>query len=501
VLNGKIVLSNLPEQADIVIDAKGRYLTPGFIDAHSHGDDVLGVPEYGELCKINQGITTQVTGQCGNSTAPTSLKRNPIILPEGLGKEYLDETQNWTNWSRYTEYVERVPKVTNYKMLIGHNAIRATVMGYDNRKPTKEEMEQMKALVKDAMENGAGGLSSGLAYAPGAYAETEELIELVKVLKPYNGIYTSHIRNESRDLKSAVEEAIEIGRQTGVPVHISHFKVMGRRYWGNHAQAIDAIEKARAEGIDVTCDQYPYNACMTVYSACMPTWHFAEGLDHMLENLKIPEIREKIQQEMDDPASAYENFYLNSGGWDGVSICTSPNVPDAEGLKVTEYAEKIGKTPFDAFFDLMIVNRGVGSAVFYSISDEDIFDIIRLPYVMLGTDGIVNAAKDKCHPRGWGTMVHAITLFTKDNQILPLETLIHKMTGLTAERYSLKGKGKILEGYDADLVLMDYENLKDNATYANPTELATGIDMVFVNGKLSYQDGKLTGENAGQLIR
>lgn len=502
IFRGKIVLSDLPEQAGLIIDGEGKYLVPGFIDAHSHGDMVVGVTmDYGDLCKINQGVTTQVTGQCGDTQAPYGPKRNASILPEGMREDYIEKQRTWTTFSKYMDYVEQEPKVTNHKMLVGHNAIRVAVMGYEDRTSTAGELEQMKALVKDAMESGVAGLSSGLGYVPGTYSALEEMVELVKVVKDYDGIYTTHIRNESKNLIPSLEEAIQVGRQTGVPVHISHFKARGVRNWGTHWKALELIENARTSGVDITCDQYPYDSTMTFLAPCIPNWYFTEGMEHAIDLLKDPAARKKIRQEMLDPNSDFENLMLNAGDWNGVRICNAPNLPEAEGLTVAEYAEKIGKDPFDAFFDMLIVTRGLGTAVYHSLCDDDVLDIIRRPYVMVGSDGIVLASKGKCHPRGWGTSVRAICHFCKETGVLPLEEVIYKMTGFPAQRYSLNGKGKIQEGYDADLVLMDYKNLKDRANYDTPFELAEGIEMVFVNGKLSYKDGALTGATAGTLIR
>ena len=499
---GKIVLSNLPQQADLVIDGEGKYLTPGFIDAHSHGDMVFGISmDYGDLCKINQGVTTQVAGQCGDTQAPYGPKRNIGILPEGMDESYLEKQRTWTTFSKYLEYVDQIPKVVNNKMLVGHNAIRVAVMGYEDRAPSAEELEKMKFLVKDAMEHGVAGLSSGLGYVPGTYSSLEEMVELVKVVKDYGGIYTTHIRNESKYLIPSLEEAIEVGRQTGVPVHISHLKARGVRNWGTHWKALAIIENARQEGLDITCDQYPYDSTMTFLAPCIPNWYFTKGMDYVISLLKDPATREKMRQEMSDPNSDYENLMLNAGDWNGVRVCNSPNVPEAEGLTIAEYAQKIGKDPFDAYFDMMIANHGLGTAVYHSLCDDDVLDIIRKPYVMVGSDGIVLGSKEKCHPRGWGTSVRAICHFCKEKGILSLEEVVYKMTGFPAERYRLQGKGKIAEGYDADLVLMDYDNLTDCATYDAPFELAEGIEMVFVGGQLSYKDGALTGVTAGTLIR
>ena len=500
--NGKLILENLPETADQIIDATGKFVAPGFIDTHSHGDELIGGASFGDLCKVNQGVTTQIAGQCGHTFAPTSAghQLDPVISVESVNPQLTALRQQGLSWTGFMDFADSVPKVTNFKFFVGFDAIRVAVMGYDNRRPTAEEMEQMKRLLKEAMECGAGGMSSGLAYVPAAYSDTQELIELARVMAPYGGIYTTHMRNESYDLLASVEEAIEIGRQAGVSVNISHFKVMGRSNWGKHWDAIRAIEKAREEGIHITCDQYPYNCSMTTYTPCMPPWHFAGGKDQLIENLKQPAFRQQVKEEMLDPATDYENLYLNAGGWDGITICTSPNVPKAEGLTITDYAKTVGKDPFDAYFDLVIENHGAGTAVYHSISDDDIYDIIRLPYVMVGSDGIVNSRQEKCHPRGWGTMVRAICEFTKNNRILPLETLIHRITEMPALRYKLQNKGVIRHGYDADLVIFDYEKLSDNATYTDPTALAGGIEYVLINGKIVYHNGILTGETPGKLL-
>ena len=500
--NGKLVLDNLPQTADLVIDAKGKLLCPGFIDAHSHGDELIGAGDFGELCKVNQGVTTQITGQCGMTLAPSNPDHpfQPVISPDIIHPELLALSRQGTTWADYMSFVEKTPKVTNIKPFVGFNAIRVAVMGYDDRHPTAEELEQMKALLREAMEAGAAGMSSGLAYVPATYSSIDELVELAKVMAPYGGIYTSHIRNESHSLLESVEEAIEIGRQAGVCVNISHFKVMGRSNWGSHKAAVAAIEKARAESLDITCDQYPYHSSMTIYTPCIPPRHFAGGMPQLLEKLKSPQFRELVKSEILDPATDYENFYLNCGGWDGITICTSPNVPQAEGMTIAAYAASIDKDPFDAYFDLVIANKGVGTATYHCISDEDIYDIIRLPYVMVGSDGIVSSRYEKCHPRGWGTMVRALCAFTKDHTILPLEKLIYQMTSLPAQRYHLTHKGIIRHGYDADLVLLDYENLTDRATYNDPTALAVGVESVIINGRIVYQDGKLTGEKPGRLL-
>jgi N-acyl-D-amino-acid deacylase len=374
------------------------------------------------------------------------------------------------------------------------------VMGFVNRDPDETEMEQLKQLLDRELRRGAKGMSLGLIYPPSAFSSQEELVELSKVIAKHGGLLAVHMRNEGAKVFEAVDEMIAIARLSGAHVHISHLKLMGKPQWGRSTELLQKIRDARSEGIHITCDQYPYNCSMTIYTPCMPPWYFTEGTEALVDKLHDPALRAKIKAEMNNPASDYENFYRNSGGWDGVTLCCCPKTPEAEGKSVAAYAAEMGKDPFEAYFDLVIANRGVGTAVYHSISDDDIFDIIRLPYVMVGSDGLVGSRDEKCHPRGWGTMARAICAMTKDNPILPLETLIHRNTGMAAARFGLKNKGLLLDGYDADLVLFDYEALRDNATYVNPNALAGGILRVFIGGETVYRDGALTGATPGKLL-
>lgn len=500
--DGKIILENLPETAEMVIDGRGKYLSPGFIDSHSHGDLVIG-EDFANITETNQGVTTQIAGQCGMSMGPINpenIEKAKSFLNAGTEK-YPEEMEEFRTWGDYLKFADQLPKVNNYKLFIGYNIIRISVMGFAERNPTEAEMEKMKDHLKNAMENGALGMSTGLVYAPGPFTTTEELIELSKVMVPYGGIYSTHIRNESFDVVESVREAIEIGREAGVAVNISHHKVMGKRNWGLQKKTLEMIEEARAEGIEVTCDQYPYNRSMTHLYTCVPPWHFNNGVEAMVEKLKDPETREKIRKEMDDPESVYENTYLNSGGWDGVFVCSAGVTQDAVGMTIIEYAEKVGKDPFDAFFDLLIENKGVAGAVYHCIGDEDIYDIIKAPFTTVSSDGLTRTAEEKAHPRGYGTMPHAICAFTKDTEILSLEEMIWKITGLPAAIYKLDNKGVIEEGYDADLVIFDYEKLRDRATYTEPTELADGIEYVFINGELVMKDKELTENRPGKILR
>lgn len=502
IINGKLFFIKGNEKADKVIDAEGLYLTPGFIDAHSHGDQVLG--QYpGMLAKINQGITTEIAGQCGGSMFPVTDEN--LDLAKGLlaigTLSFPDEMSEWKTAKEFFEYAKTVPIIGNMKILIGHSTLRAAVMGYANRKATDAEMAEMKRQVRIAMECGAAGLSSGLIYAPGCYADTDELVELATVVKEFGGFYATHMRSESIHVVDAVKEAIEIGRRAGVPVWISHHKVAGRPYWGASAETIRLINEANASGMLVTADQYPYEANMTDLNICIPPQYFNDGgVDGMVEILKDPEMRDKVKADMQDINCGYDNFYLNAGGFDNIFIAGCPEVPEADGKFVSEYARILGKDPFDTYFDLLIANGGRANGIYFTMGEEDMERIISNPNVCVGTDGTCRILDEKTHPRTFATFPKAIRYYHKEKKLFTLSEMIHKITGFVAERANLKGKGFIKEGYDADLVLFDYNSLKDTPTYSNPVQMCDGIEYVIVGGKIVYQDKKTTGEYPGKIL-
>ncbi|GKX57401.1 aminoacylase [Leminorella grimontii] len=502
VVGDKIVHADGTEAAKTVIEGEGLYVSPGFIDAHSHGDLILG-DECARLCKTSQGVTTEIGGQCGLSAAPVTPEHLALVQGQlSVGAlAFPEDMQSWTNYRRYLHYADAAPKTANIKSYVGHSTLRIAVMGFDNREPTEQEMETMKGLLKEAMENGAAGFSTGLIYTPCCYATTDEIVELAKVIKPYGGIYASHMRNESYDSVKAVEETIEIGRRAGVPVFISHHKILGKANWGLQKQTLAVIQKAIDEGVQVTCDQYPYPRNMTHLNACVPPWHFTEGVAKMAERLESPAMREKIRREMEDPKSEYDNYYINAGGWEGVFVSSSPNTPGVVGKTVAEYAAELGQDPFETFFDIMVENKGVSSAVYSSMCDEDVFEIAQFPHTVVGSDGLTRALDEKGHPRAYGTCPRAICYYHKENGVMTLEEVIRKMTSMPAARLGMPTKGVIKDGNDADLVVFNYEKLQDKATYTHSNELSDGIEYVIVNGGIVYRDKKLTGVHSGRVLR
>lgn len=501
VQKGKIVLSAPDAEAERVIDAEGLHLSPGFVDIHSHGDIVLG-EEYGRLCKVSQGVTTEVGGQCGSSmfpVNPANMEETKTLLSV-CRADFPPEITNWTSLEKYKEYIATLGLSANIKLLTGHGMLRMAVMGVENRKPTAEELEKMKDLLHESMEQGSLGMSSGLIYTPSCYADTEELIELCKVVAPYGGIYATHMRNESTGVVESVEEALRIGREAGVPVLISHHKACGRKSWGLPKKTLQLIEQANASGMTVTADQYPYTASMTHLKMCIPPKYFALGAEGLTELLRDPEKRAAVKAEILDPETPFENQYLNCGGFENIFISSLPDTPEYAGMFVTEAAEKMGKDVFDAYFDLMVMNKTIGNGIYYSMCEEDLCDIITAPHSVVGSDGICRGFTETTHPRAWGTFPHAICLYVKQKKVLTLEQMIRKMTSLPAERAMLDGKGVIKDGWDADLVLFDFEKLQDKANYTDSNALTEGIDTVIVGGEIVYHDKKLTDATPGKLI-
>lgn len=498
--NGKIVVNPTDADAVEVIDAKGRIVCPGFIDAHSHGDRLIGT-EDGRLFKTPQGITTEFCGNCGSSYAPVPEDKQDVIL-KGISFAYPDETvKGWTSFDRFLSFVETRPLSANARFYVGHSMLRLATMGYDNRPATSAEMDRMKGLLREAMQSGAAGMSTGLIYVPSCYSTEEEIVELAKVVAEFNGFYASHIRNESEFVVESVEEVLNVGRKVGVRTCISHHKVQGKKNWGKQNITLEMIDKANADGFHTTCDLYPYPRSMNVMRSCLPPWHYSNGIPAFIEKLKTREFRDQLRAEMTSYDTPYDNFYLSSGGWEGVYIASSDATPDAPGHFMSDYAAKLGKDPFETYFDLLVENEGKVSGVYCTMSEDDMCRIAKSPYCVIGTDGCTVSWKHKGHPRASAAFPHAIDYFVKEKKIFTLEEMIYKMTGLTADRLELPGKGLLKDGYDADLLILDYENLHVNATYDDPNRKTDGIDAVFVGGECVYRDLEFTGTYSGKVIR
>jgi len=492
-----------PSEADEVIDATGLIVCPGFIDMHSHSDFFLLINPKAES-KIRQGVTTEVIGNCGSSLSPI-LPDKVEIFKKRSGVLAEEVTWDWSSYKEYTEKLERQGIALNVAPLIGHGTLRVNIMEFENRPPTKDELDEMKALLEESLKNGAFGLSTGLIYTPGAYAKTEEIIELAKVASKYNGIYASHIRSESTWLLEAIEEAIRIGKEANIPVEISHMKAAGKKNWGKVKDALRLIEKARSEGIEITCDFYPYTAGSTGLAACLPPWAHEGGVEEMLKRLQDPAMRNKMREHIEKGLPGWENL-AGTAGWDNIVIAYCEKNKEYEGLSISQIAEKRGVDPFDAAFNLLIEEEGIVWIILHMMNEDDMKYVMRHPVSMVGTDGSSYApygvlARGKPHPRNYGTFPRILGRYVREQNVLTLQEAIRKMTSLPAQKLGLKDRGLIREGYWADIVIFDPKTIVDRATFKNPHQYPKGIEYVIVNGEITIKKGEHTGKLAGRVLR
>ncbi|MCI2425701.1 D-aminoacylase [Candidatus Acetothermia bacterium] len=490
------------EEAVELKDLKGLVVCPGFIDMHSHSDLPILVNPTAES-KVMQGVTTEVIGNCGFSAVPVT---NNII--EHL-KEYGDSLAkklDW-NWRSLRDYLDRLNKISiNIVPLIGQGTIRIAVMGFDSKDPTKRELERMKGLLRDALDEGAVGLSTGLIYPPGSFTKTEELIELVKIVKEYNGLYSTHIRGEGGTLVEAFKEAIRIGRESGVRVEVSHHKAVGIQNWGRVQETLELIERAREEGIDITCDQYPYTASSTSLSACLPPWAHEGGGHRLLERLKDPYERKRITEYI-ERREDWDNV-IRQSNWSRIRIATvnSEKNKNLEGKTLEEIAQVRAKDPFNVVFDLLLEEKGNVSIIIFEIDEDDLRRVMRHPSTMIGSDGSCLTPKGimgrgKPHPRNYGTYPRVLGRYVREENILTLEEAIRKMTSFPAQKLGLKDRGLLKEGYFADIVVFDPQRINDRANYEDPHQFPEGIEYVLVRGEIVVEKGEHTGRTPGDVLR
>lgn len=485
VKDGKIAsIGRINEEAAAIIDAEDKYLAPGFIDIHSHSDaSILNNPS--NESRLLQGVTTELTGNCGDSIAPT-------------GKFTVDPDNKFATVADFFTELEKVGPATNFAMLVGHGTVRDAVMGYSSGKASAEQIEEMKKITAKAMEDGAFGISSGLIYPPGCYADTDELSDVASAVTPFGGLYTTHMRNENVKVVESVKEAIEIAERSGARLEISHHKVTSKDNWQESCRTtIALIEKARRRGLDVACDQYPYSASATGLDSNIPRWAFEGGFDAMLKRLEDPETRAKLR----DQSNA-----SHVGRWGDIYVAYVQTDKNQwmVGKSITEIAEALGgKDCADTCFDIVAEEHGHVGEVNFGMCEEDIEYIMSQPFTMTGSDGesLPLDCPGKPHPRNFGTMVRMLSHYCRDRKLFSIETAIHKITALPAGRMGLTDRGVIKSGMWADLVLFDLEKLKDDPDYANPQQPCAGILKVYVNGILAAENGKVTGSKSGTVLR
>lgn len=488
-------------RASRCVDASGLVASPGFIDVHTHSDGSLIIEGEGHS-HIRQGVTTNVIGNCGMSFAPVNDQGAAYLQSswEETGFEW-----DWRSLADYLSRLERQSVSINVAALIGHGSIRGCVMGFADRPPTAPELDEMKNMVAEGMRDGAVGLSSGLIYVPGSYAATDELVELAKVVAEHGGIYASHIRGENDTLLEAVAEAVDIGRQARLPVQIAHFKAMGRHMWGKSSDSLKLVDDARAEGIAVTCDQYPYNASATSLGAYMPSWLHVGGVDAMLARLRDPDARARLRHDIVNGTEGWVSL-LKGVGWNNTMITRCVLNPSLEGTSVADIAAQRSKDEFETAFDILHEGGGNVSVVYFTIGDEDIERILRHDAVMVGSDSSAIAAQGplaagKPHPRAFGTFVRVLGHYVRENNVISLEHAVRKMTSLPAQAFGIYDRGLLRPGMKADVVLFDPSAVADKATYNDPWQYPVGVEYVFVNGQETIRRNEHLGIKAGATLR
>ncbi len=497
--NGKIVkIARNLEGASVTIDAGGKIVSPGFIDAHTHSDfTLLADPQ--ALSKVHQGVTTEVVGNCGGWLAP--ILGQAIETVKQQVARYGGLEVDWTSTAGYLAKIESRKSAVNVVPLVGFGSVRASVMGYAERPATPEERRKMRDLVEQNVDEGAFGMSTGLFYAPQSFAPTDEVIDVAKGLKPKEALYVSHIRDESDytiGMGAALEEAYKIAREAGVPLHISHLHALGIATWGKAAEYVQSIEEARESGLDATGDQYPYAACGGgITGSVMPRWALAGGRTELLKRLGDKQTRDKIAKEV------ATNFERRGGAWRHRFSIYKPN-PEFEGMTLDKVAEILGEPPEYAV--LTMLEKGDASWVSQIIDEDDIETFMKAPWVMGGSDGSALAlegavAGGKPHPRNFGTFPRMVGVYARDKRLFPVHEIVRKITSLPAQRFGLSDRGVLKEGFCADITVFCPNTIRDTSTFDNPHQLAEGVEYTIVNGEIVVHNGKHTGRLPGHALR
>lgn len=488
-----------PDGAGRVIDGTGLVLSPGFIDMHTHSDRTLLVDPSAES-KVRQGVTTELIGNCGMSPTPFV---GAVAEEEGARFRRWGVEPSWRTMGEYLDTLSSQGVGINVAALVGHGAVRKATMGYAMRAPDAAELAQIRRYVAESMAGGAFGMSFGGIYPPSNYADTEELIEASKEVAAAGGLYACHMRNERERLLEAVQESIRIGRESGAAVQISHHKASSPKVWGLVRQSLKLIEQARAEGVDVTVDQYPYRASSTNLNAMMPPWAHEGGLGALARRLDDPEQRARILADLrsETPSGTGANLTPND-----ILVASCRTDRSLDGKTIAQIAEERGADPYETVCDILLANECDIGAIYFSMSEDDIRYVMRHPLMMVGSDSTSMAiggksAEGKPHPRTYGTFVRILGQYVRDEGVLPLEEAIAKMTSRPAARLGLADRGTIAVGKKADLVLFSAERVRETATFQDPHQYPEGVEYVILNGRVVVDGGEHTGTLAGRVLR
>lgn len=495
VKHGKIhkISKNIKGEAKTTIDGTGKVLSPGFIDAHSHYDMVLE-KDYGCINSLEQGITTIISGMCGESPMPISQQH----LEAGLrvvGRDHSEESRKARmDTLSYLDYVNR-PTGANMAYLVGHGNLRASVVGYANRKLTIDEQKKIESLLRSAMEAGCYGISFGLIYPPGSYADTEEMIGLAKIVAEFDGIVTVHLRSENTELVEAVEEMMTVTKASNVKMVISHHKATGGHLCWNKTDATLSIMNSMIEqGYDVFCDQYPYTASATGLNTNIPQSMHVLGVDKLVDMLSSEKGREALKPEILGNKDSFERFQYTMIG-------SSASHPEYEGRMLNDIAREEGRDPYEIQCDLLRDDRLETGGIFHTMCEEDVIRVIKWPRAMVGTDETYIPGEPGGHPRSFAAFTRVLGRYVREKKIITLENAIRKMCYLPAMVYNMSTKGLVREGMDADLVIFDPKTIGDNNTFANPQIKNSGLEYVIVAGQIAVKDNVATGILAGSQLR
>ncbi|UCC85365.1 MAG: D-aminoacylase [Gemmatimonadota bacterium] len=487
----------------VEIDASGLAVAPGFINMLSWATESL-IEDGRSQSDIRQGVTLEVFGE-GWSMGPLNERMKEEALERQGDIRY---EIKWTTLGEYLDHLVERGVSTNVASFVGATTVRIHVLGYEDRAPDRAELEEMRALVRQAMEEGAVGLGSSLIYPPAFYAETDELIELARVAAEYDGLYISHMRSEGNQLLEALEELITVAREAGIRAEIYHLKAAGQNNWEKLDALIERVEAARAEGLHITADMYTYTAGATGLGAAMPPWVQEGGHDAWVERLQDPAIRERLIAEMTTPTDEWENLYLAAGSAENVLLFgfKSEELKPLTGKTLAEVAAMRGTTPEETAMDLVVEDdSGVGT-VYFIMSEENVAKKIRQPWVSFDSDAESLAPEgvfleSNPHPRAYGTFARLLGRYVREEGVIPLEEAVRRLTSLPASNLKIERRGSLAPGYFADVVIFDPETIIDHATFAEPHQYATGVLHVFVNGSQVLADGEHTGATPGRVVR
>lgn len=500
-VDGEIVaIGKLEGEAGQIVDAHGMAVSPGFIDLHTHSD-MSFLLDSAAQSKVRQGVTLELAGNCGMSFCAPLLGEAREALEARASQYTSDLDITWDDFGGYLDAVDNAGSTVNIAVQVGHGTIRSCVIGLEDRAPNGDELERMKTLVAECLDDGAMGFSTGLFYAPGNYARLEEVIALAQVASDRGKLYSTHMRDEgshSVGLFVALAEAIEIGRRTGIRVEVSHVKCMGPTVWGKAQDVLDLLDRTRAEGIDIAGDQYPYTAgSTTLTGAVFPRWALDGGREATLEKMRDPSTRSRLIQDIDE-------IYKHTEDASGVVIARFVPNTHYEGMSMAQIADEMECGPAEAA--LRLYEQGDGQVIIHMIRDDDMNLIASHPLISVGSDGSSLSTEGvlsvgQPHPRSYGTNPRFLALFVRERNLVTLEEAIRKMTSLPASRLGLTRRGRVAPGFAADIVVFDPDTVGDTATFDSPHAYAQGIPHVAVNGQLVIRDGQFTGATPGKVVR